>query len=67
MTFNSRGFPLPLTRWRHHSGREYVVVTVTNQHSDNPQKFPVTVVYRDGQGRTWSRPVGQFLDKFTPL
>jgi len=51
--------------YRHHSGRTYTVTDVTNEHSDNQEKFPLTVVYVDQMGRTWSRPAVDFLQKMT--
>ena len=57
----------PGTRWRHHSGRCYRVLMLTNQHSQQPEKFPLTVVYMDENQKTWSRSVLVFIHKFRPV
>lgn len=57
----------PGTRWRHHSGKYYRVLMLTNEHSQQEDKFPLTAVYMDEQQRTWSRPVSKFVRKFTPI
>lgn len=60
--------------YTHHSGREYVVQCVTNKNSLNTErcvdsvKFPPTVVYASiGSGELYSRPVEEFLVKFTKV
>lgn len=57
----------PGTRWQHHSGKYYRVMMLTNEHSQQREKFPLTVVYMDEQQRTWSRPVMKFIYKFMPV
>lgn len=50
----------------HHSGTQYVVQAITN--IDCGEKFPETVVYaRLGDGKLFSRPKSEFLDKFITL
>jgi hypothetical protein len=57
--------PMPGELWRHHSGRLYKVLMLTNTAHDNP-RFPVTVVYENTtNGTQWSRPLAGFNDKFT--
>ena len=56
----------PGTRWRHHKGRYYRVLMLTNEHSEDPLRFPLTVIYMDEQQRTWARPMTQFIYKFAP-
>lgn len=52
--------------WRHtESGQLYIVEGLCNLHSNDVEKFPVTVVYLDPHGHTWSRPVNDFIAKFT--
>jgi hypothetical protein len=59
-------YPIPGEIWRHHKGGRYQVEMLTNLHSDDPAKFPVTVVYtRIKDGKTWSRPADAFMEKFT--
>ena len=63
------GLPIVGSRWRHHSGRVYVILMITNIDSSNPDKFPVTAVYQGENGKRWSRSVDVFTGedaKFTP-
>ena len=63
------GFPMAGSIWRHHSGRLYVILMVTNIESNDQTKFPTTVVYQGHEnGKRWSRPVEAFIadGKFTP-
>ena len=57
----------PGTRWQHHSGKYYRVMMLTNEYSQQQDKFPLTVIYMDEQQRTWSRPVMKFIYKFKPV
>ena len=50
-------------KWKHHSGKQYTVICVTNLHALDHAKFPATVVYTDGE-YNWSRPVEEFLASF---
>ncbi len=67
---DANGNPTIGSRWRHHSGRVYVILMITNAATTNPQKFPVTAVYLgESNGLYWSRPVDAFTGeqaKFTP-
>ena len=66
---DSDGNPIVGSRWRHHSGRIYVILMITNIGSKDPQKFPVTAVYQGDNGNRWSRSVDVFVGedaKFTP-
>ena len=49
---------------RHHSGRIYTILHLSNTHANDSDKFPVTVVYRGANGLVWSRPLSHFVDKF---
>ena len=51
---------------RHHSGRVYTVMSVSNEILDDP-KFPSTVHYVGANGREWSRKLTEFVDKFDVL
>lgn len=53
--------------WRHRrTGNLYELMMVTNTDSESPEKFPVTVVYRDAIGRIWSRPFLTWKSSFEP-
>lgn len=39
---------------------------LTNEHSEDQLRFPLTVIYMDEQQRTWARPMTQFIYKFAP-
>lgn len=60
----------------HHSGRVYTVTEITNTSKapNSPPKFingveafPVTVVFMGANGNVWSRPLTEFMNKFTIL
>lgn len=50
---------------RHHSGRVYTVILITNDSVIESEQFPHTVVYVGVNGRYWSRPLSEFRTKFT--
>lgn len=56
------GKPTPAMNqlWRHYKGNAYVVVCIALREQD---RVPV-VVYRGGEEETWTRPLGEFLQKF---
>ena len=72
-TMNDSTLPIPEEGryFRHHSGRIYQVMTITNQ-SANSERFPITVVYRNTThahehwGEVYSRPLKEFWVSFTP-
>lgn len=53
----------PLSRWRHSNGNIYAVVLIANEYSD----YPTTVVYRDYDGRTWSKPLSDWHRSMTKM
>lgn len=54
----------PGQTWKHHSGRMYQVLFLTNTENPSP-KFPVAVVYQSVVNRNrWSRPLSEWHDKF---
>lgn len=55
----------PLSRWTHSNGRTYAVLLITNEHSENQDRYPTTVVYRDYDGRTWSKPLSDWHRSMT--
>lgn len=57
----------PLSRWRHSSGNIYAVILIANEHSENQDRYPTTVVYRDYDGRTWSKPLSDWRRSMTKM
>lgn len=53
--------------WSHNNKGKYIVIVVTNTWATDHTKWPVTVVYEDIFKNIWSRPVHEFLSKFTRL
>lgn len=50
--------------WIHKRTRnKYYLLYIANSHATDP-RFVETAVYEDMQGRVWSRPMVEFLDKF---
>lgn len=45
--------PEPQSRWRHHSGREYTVLQVTEMNHGHPS----FVIYQGDNGKMWCRPL----------
>jgi hypothetical protein len=39
--------------WQHTSGRTYFVLHIANIANDD--RYPLTIVYRDGAGQVWTR------------
>lgn len=66
---------MPMTRLptkgmvcRHHSGRVYTVLDLSNTYATVPDaRFPVTVIYLGANGNVWSRPLIEFVQKFDVL
>lgn len=48
--------------WEHHpTGNIYRVLLITNQQTQRPDKYPITVVYENtNTGTTWSRPLSEW-------
>lgn len=64
---NGRGMPKVQGRYRHPDGNEYVVIAIANEHSENEEKHPPTVVYQGDNGRVWGTPLQEFVRKMTPV
>lgn len=45
----------PGSVWRHTNGSEYTVLHVTSESDKHPDRYPVTVVYRGPDGRSWPK------------
>lgn len=58
--------PKPGEQWRHHSGRIYTVLFLTNNEGDGVKdKYPVTVVYQGDNGKRWSGPLSDWHRRMT--
>lgn len=58
--------PEPKERWTHRNGNVYVVLMLANEASENTEKYPVTVVYRNVKNKTvWSRKLSDWHRSFT--
>lgn len=57
----------PLSRWKHSNGSTYAVILITNDHSENQDRYPTTVVYRDYNGITWSKPLSDWHRSMTKM
>jgi hypothetical protein len=43
------------SRWQHTNGNQYIILCVANCHTEDPKRYPPTVVYQGDNGRIWSR------------
>ena len=43
--------------WKHRNGPIYTVTALFNEHTEHPDKYPVSVAYVGPNGRTWVRPL----------
>ena len=57
--------PVINSKWRHYNGNIYTVIELTNLHSENFDKYPITVVYKGENGKIWSRPLSDWSRSFT--
>ena len=57
-----RNGPLPSSIWRHKRGALYTVVTTALREED----LSLVVVYRSGDGVTWTRPLSEWVERFKP-
>ena len=57
----------PLSRWKHSNGNTYAVLLITNEHSENQDRYPTTVVYRDYDYKTWSKPLSDWHRSMTKM
>ena len=63
--FAADQIPKKHSLWRHHSRRLYVVVLITNEHTEHPDRYPVTVCYVGSNGRAWSKSLKRFHETMT--
>lgn len=60
--------PLPGRIYKHNNGNRYQVIMLTNERTERPEQYPVTVVYFNvDNGTTWSRPLSEWSRSFTPM
>lgn len=60
--------PIPGAEYTHHSGNKYRCVALANMDVPPRKGFEPTVVYErriDGDMHTYTRPMHEFLTKFT--
>jgi hypothetical protein len=51
--------------WKHHSGRVYEVLFLTNK--GGREDYPRTVVYKDDNGEQWSGPLSDWYRRMTQV
>lgn len=53
------------TKWQHTNGNVYEVVMLANEATEQPERYPVTVVYRNvDNGTLWSRALSDWERSF---
>lgn len=57
----------PLSRWKHSNGNTYAVILITNEHSENQDRYPTTIVYRDYDYKIWSKPLSDWHRSMTKM
>lgn len=56
------------TIWKHRNGNEYQVIGFANLGTTNPNRYPLTVIYRNtSNGSTWTRPVHDWHRSMTEV
>lgn len=50
----------------HHNGIIYQVLYIANEESTN-ESYPETVVYQGNNGKVWTKPLNNFLEKMSKL
>lgn len=53
------------TVWDHKSGRQYMVLGFASEESTD-DRYPVTVIYADRDGKVWSRPLARWDESMKP-
>lgn len=53
--------------WKHHSGRLYRVLMITNYATTKPEQYPVSVVYEGQNGFKWSGTLDDWHRRMTLL
>ncbi|WP_063895905.1 DUF1653 domain-containing protein [Burkholderia ubonensis] len=57
--------PRPTSQWQHSNGNLYTVLCIANEFTDQPDRYPPTVVYIGLNGRIWSRPASDWHRSMT--
>lgn len=57
----------PGSRWRHYNGNEYTVLVLTNEYTEHPETYPITVIYQGANGRIWSRRLDDWHRSMTRI
>ena len=51
--------------WEHTNGNLYIVLMIANEHTADPEKYPVSVVYQGTNGNVWVRPANDWHRSMT--
>jgi hypothetical protein len=65
MTDTNLQLPRPTSEWQHDNGNIYVVLCIANEFTEQPERYPQTVVYMGLNGRVWSRPASDWHRSMT--
>ncbi len=58
--------PEPGSKWTHENGNIYTVLLITNEHANDNERYPVTVVYQ-ANNLIWSRPLSRWHSRMIKL
>ena len=62
------GVPQIETLWKHRNGQQYRVIAHANKYTENPEKYPVMVIYEGtNNGKVWARAANDWHRSMTPL
>lgn len=54
--------------WQHYNGQRYKVLLIAGQHSENLERYPITVVYQNIENkRIWTRPLNDWHRSMTKI
>jgi hypothetical protein len=67
MTDTQISLPRPTSEWQHDNGNVYIVLCIANEFTEQPDRYPQTVVYMGLNGRPWSRPASDWHRSMTPV
>lgn len=52
--------------WKHSRGATYQVLLITNEATDKPSEYPITVVYQDVENKKiWSRTLSRWYESMS--
>jgi hypothetical protein len=57
--------PRSNSEWQHSNGAIYVVLCIANEFTEQPDRYPQTVVYMGLNGRVWSRAATDWYRSMT--